>query len=80
MKEMNFLKKTSTSQRKSVQVTYLSLEHSITSNGIVLVTIPANKYNVSACLRERERESLIIIFNARLIKLKYLNSPFGCNE
>lgn len=59
-----------------MQVTYLSLEHSITSNGIVLVTIPANKCK---CLRERERESLII-FNARLIKLKYLNSPFGCNE
>lgn len=77
MKEMNFLKKISTSQRKPVQVTYLSLEHSITSNGIVLVTIPANKCK---CLRERERESLIIIFNARLIKLKYLNSPFGNNE
>lgn len=55
MKEMNFLKKTSTSQRKSVQVTYLSLEHSITSNGIVLVTIPANKCK---CLREREKENL----------------------
>lgn len=79
MKEMNFFLKISTSQRKTVQVTYLSHEHSVTSNGIVLVTIPANKCK---CLRERrgERESLIIIFNVRFNKLKYLNSPFGCNE